>query len=394
VRAFLSAFGGAGHVFPMLALAKRLRERGNEVWFHSIEAWREPAGELDLRFVSAPPYIAMRKPLPGMPARPNLADAVRPLVPVVRDLSPDVIVNDFFYVPASMAGELAGIKLATLIPHPYPVNAPGQPYFLVGLVPPRTPFGAAMWRLSRPWFARRGRKDRRELNFARGQLGLPLQRRLYGGVAQGLAMVGTFPQLEYPRRWPSHVHVVGPMLFELPRPETPLPPGDAPLVLVAGSTAQDRELKLVRTAIRAFAGEPVRVLVSLNRDGSQWTEPLPDNVVVVEWASYSQVLPQASAIVCNGGHGTVVRALSEGVPLVVCPAGGDMGENGARVAWSGSGVMVPRALRKPGPLRLATRRVLSDARFHERAAAMASWARQNDGSEQAAELLERYAQAD
>ena len=59
------------------------------------------------------------------------------------------------------------MRRATLLPHPYPVNEPGLPYFMVGLVPPRTPLGAVAWRASRPWFARRARKQRRELNAAR-----------------------------------------------------------------------------------------------------------------------------------------------------------------------------------------------------------------------------------
>ena len=120
---------------------------------------------------------------------------------------------------------------------------------------------------------------------------------------------------------------------------------------------------------------------------------MPENVTVVDWVSYSQVLPRASAIVCNGGHGTVVRALSEGVPLVVCPAGGDMGENGARVAWSGAGLMVPWGLLGAGPLRWAVRRVLADGRFAERARRDRRLGRENDGARRGAELLERYATA-
>jgi UDP:flavonoid glycosyltransferase YjiC (YdhE family) len=87
----------------------------------------------------------------------------------------------------------------------------------------------------------------------------------------------------------------------------------------------------------------------------------------------------------------VVRALSEGVPLVVCPAGGDMGENGARVAWTGAGLMLPRALLAPGPLRWAIRRVLANRSFAERARRIADWGRDNDGAARGAELLESYA---
>jgi UDP:flavonoid glycosyltransferase YjiC (YdhE family) len=391
LRVYLSAFGGAGHVFPVLALARRLSDRGHEVWVETIERWRQPVADLGLRFVQAPGYIALRRPPPGMPSSPTLAEIVEPLVPLLRELRPDVVVNDFFYVPASLAAELEGFRRATLVPHPYPVNEAGLPYFLVSLLPPRTPLGAAGWRLTRPWFARRGREARRELNFARRDLGLPQHRRLYGGISEGLAMVATFPQLEYPRHWPRHVHVTGPMLFELSHPEIELPEGEAPLVLVAGSTAQDQDLRLVRTAIRAFEGEPVRVLVSLNQQGRTWPDPVPENVTVVDWVSYSQVLPRTSVVLSNGGHGTVVRALSEGVPLVVCPAGGDMGENGARVAWTGAGLMLPWRLLGPGPLRWAVRRVLADGRFAERARRIAGWARDHDGPALGAELLERYA---
>jgi UDP:flavonoid glycosyltransferase YjiC (YdhE family) len=391
VRVFLSTFSGPGHVFPVLALARRLRARRHEVWVETIERWRQPAEEMGLRFVPAPGYIALRRPLPGMPSRPTLAEIVESLVPLMQELRPDVVVNDFFYVPASLAAELEGLRRATLVPHPYPVNEAGLPYFLVSLLPPRTPVGAAGWRLMRPWFARRAREARRELNFARSDVGLPPQRRLYGGISDGLGMVATYPQLEYPRRWPPHVHVTGPMLFELPHPDIELPDDDAPLVLVAGSTAQDQELRLVRTAIRAFEGEPVRVLVSLNQQGRTWPEPVPENVTVVDWVSYTQVLPRASVVLTNGGHGTVVRALSEGVPLVVCPAGGDMGENGARVAWSGAGLMLPWAMLGPGPLRWAMRRVLADGSFAERARRMATWGQENDGAVRGSELLERYA---
>jgi UDP:flavonoid glycosyltransferase YjiC (YdhE family) len=112
---------------------------------------------------------------------------------------------------------------------------------------------------------------------------------------------------------------------------------------------------------------------------------------VVDWASYSQVMPQASAIVCNGGHGTVARALVDGVPVVACPAGGDMRENAARVAWAGAGGIVPRPLLAPGPLRWAVRRVLADPGFPTKAQEIARWAQRNDGAGRGAALVERHA---
>ena len=131
-----------------------------------------------------------------------------------------------------------------------------------------------------------------ELNETRAAVGLPPVERFHGGISRELALVATFPQLEYPRRWPTGVQVTGPMEFELPYPEIELPAGEAPLVLVAPSTAQDPELRLVRAALEALAEEPVRVVATTNRPGAGRPLEVPANAVVVDWLSYSQVMPR------------------------------------------------------------------------------------------------------
>jgi UDP:flavonoid glycosyltransferase YjiC (YdhE family) len=96
----------------------------------------------------------------------------------------------------------------------------------------------------------------------------------------------------------------------------------------------------------------------------------------------------ADLVVCHGGHGTVARALAAGIPLLVSPAVGDMAENGARVAWSGTGVMLPKRLLSPRSMRLAARRVLGDPAYRLRAAELAAWAVEHDGAARAADLVE------
>ena len=97
-------------------------------------------------------------------------------------------------------------------------------------------------------------------------------------------MVATFPQLEYPRRWPAHVQVTGPMHFELPYPNIELPEGDGPLVLVAPSTSQDPECELLRAALEAVAEEPVRV-VATTIGSTRLPSEVPGNAEVVDWLS-------------------------------------------------------------------------------------------------------------
>src|SRR6266542_4946537 len=99
------------------------------------------------------------------------------------------------------------------------------------------------------------------------------------------------------------------MVFEIPYPDIELPEGEEPLVLVARSTAQDTELRLVRVALDALAEEPVRVVATTNRQEPGATLPdAPANAGVVDWLSYSQVMHEAALVVCHGGHNTVGRA--------------------------------------------------------------------------------------
>ena len=68
-----------------------------------------------------------------------------------------------------------------------------------------------------------------------------------------------------------------------------------------------------------------------------------------------------------------------------------MRENAARVAWAGAGVIVPRPLLAPGPLRWAVRRVLADPRFATNAQGIGRWAQGNDGAARGAALVEQHA---
>jgi UDP:flavonoid glycosyltransferase YjiC (YdhE family) len=266
-----------------------------------------------------------------------------------------------------------------------------MPFFAVGLRRPRTPLGRGVWRAGQRALNVGLEHGRRDLNVQRARLGLAPVERFHGGISPDLALVATFPQLEYPRSWPTGVEVTGPMTFEQPHPEIELPPGDAPLVLVAPSTAHDSENRLVRTALRALAEEPVRVVATTNRVAPQRPIEVPPNAVLVEWLSYSQLMPAAALVVSHGGHGTVARALGAGTPVLVCPITGDMSETAMRIAWAGAGLSVPWRLCRPGPLRWTARRLLGDPSFSNRAATLAAWSHEHDGAERGAELVEQLA---
>jgi UDP:flavonoid glycosyltransferase YjiC (YdhE family) len=390
-RFFLGAFGQPGHAFPMLALGRRLVERGHDVTFETWKRWREPVEAAGMRFAAGPEMPAV--PTPERPIKPY--EAVVYGAPRTRrllaELSPDVVVHDILTLAPALAGELEGVPVATLIPHLYPVGGPGFPPYAFGARLPRTRLGRRLWSKLDPLLRAGLRRGRAELNATREALGLPPVTRLHGGLSPRLCLVGTFPQLEYPRPWPPEVHVVGPLDWEPPYPAVCPPPGDAPLVLVAPSTAQDPDQRLFRAAVAGLAAEPVRVLATWNRRLPP--EPIAPgpNTRLVEWISYFQTMPACALVICHAGHGTMARALVCGCPVLAVPHSGDMAENAARADWAGVGVRLPWRLLSPLAVRLAVRRVLGDPRFGARAKDLAAWAAAHDGATRAAELLEALA---
>jgi MGT family glycosyltransferase len=391
MRFLVAAFGDPGHVFPAIALGRALAGRGHEVTIETWEERREAVEGAGLGFAAAEEYRMFPPPDPDSPEGSHAAEAARALLPLLDEMRPHAVVSDILTLAPTLAAEVRGIPLATLVPHVYPVVAPGLPFFAVGLRPPRTPAGRAVWRFGQRALDVGLEQGRQDLNKQRAKLDLPPTPRFHGGISADLALVATFPQLEYPRRWPAGVEVTGPMTFEVPHPEIELPPGDDPLVLVAPSTAHDSGNHLVRTALAALADEAVRIVATTNRVVPQAPIEVPANAVLVDWLSYSQVMPAASLVVSHGGHGTVCRALASGTPVLISPFIGDMSETAMRVSWAGAGLSLPWRLCRPAPLRWAVRRILAERSFAARAGELAAWARDHDGAERGAELVERLA---
>jgi len=345
-----------------------------------------------MRFSAAPEYEVF--PRRDRALKPYVAAvrAAEEMRPLVRSCDPHAVVADILTVAAGLAAEVEQRPWATLIPHVLPTSEPGFPPYSVGARLPRTPLGKRLWSAAQPILTGGQERGRDELNGARARVGLPPLEHLHGGISRQLALIATFPQLEYPRGgWLPSMRITGPLMWEQPYGDTEPPPGADPLVLVAPSTSQDPEARMIRAALEGLADERVRVLATTN--GRPPAEPLrvPDNARVVDWISYAKSMGRCDAVVCHAGHGTVARALASGTPVVGCPAAGDMAENAVRVAWAGAGVSLPRRLVTARGVRLAVRKVLSDSSYAKRATELAAWAQRHDGAPVAADELESFA---
>ena len=393
MRVFLGAFGDPGHAFPMLALGEALVARGHEVTLQTWRRWEGPTAAAGMAFAAAPEYQVF--PTRERPLKPYEAAvrAARETQPQIRAAVPDVAVSDILTPAPALAAELEGVPVATLVPHLHPHLPPGFPPYSLGARRPRTAAGRAMWRATDRLVAQGLEQGRHEYNECRARLGLGPLPWVHTGISRSLTLVATLPQLEYPRDWPPWLRIVGPLLWEPPSEPVAPPPGDGPVVLVAPSTAQDPEHRLLRAALEGLAREPVRVIATWN--GREPSPPLhaPANAVLVPWLSYSRTMPACDLVVTHGGHGTLMRALSCGCPVVVSPAGGDMGENAARVDWAGLGVRLPRRYATPRGVRLAVRRALARPAMRQGARRVARWIAAHDGGAVAGAALESWSQS-
>lgn len=74
---------------------------------------------------------------------------------------------------------------------------------------------------------------------------------------------------------------------------------------------------------------------------------VPANVSVLASAPHSEIMRHADLVISHGGHGTVVKALAAGLPLVILHHGRDQADNAVRVTSRGAGITVSRRAAAP-----------------------------------------------
>lgn len=389
-RFLLVAIGEAGHAFPIIAIASELRARGHDVAIHTWFRWQQHIEAAGVTFFRAPKFeVAPGERVPNVHEAAALA--ANELADVVREWQPDVIVGDVLTLSAALAAELCDVPYVTFVPHFWHATGEDDIPFGSGWAPSRTAVGKAIFRTMHRYERKGLEFGRDELNETRRAVGLAEVDRVHGALSRELVLVGTLPQLEPARDWPDHVKVVGPVMWEPPAEPVEIPAGVDPLVVVAPSTAQDLDHTMLGAAVTGLRDRPVRVLAAKNgREPVRDLKPGP-NTSVVDWVPYSQVFPPASVVVCHGGHGTVMRALTSGCVVVICPASGDQYENAARVRWAGVGVAVPHRFISSRTIAAAVDKALADPSYLKRAQELASAASETDAAAVAADELEAFA---
>jgi MGT family glycosyltransferase len=379
-RFLFAVWAGGGNVPPQLALARRLGERGHEVRVLAPGSLRDrilQAGLIHEPYRTAPEH-----------------DEAVPAQSLIRDFVGGDIRDRLF---VGMTGPIAADVLSILERHSIDLIATDHQLF-GGLfaaekagIPSAILFHTISFIRSMPTHWARGMLP--ALNEQRARFGLPPLGTLVELVdeADGAFMILASRSFDFPDGVPPKVDYVGPQLDEpsWTAPwESPWPPDDPrPLVVVGLTTTYQGQDRLLKNVVRALGTLPVRALVATS--GLDAGEASP-NVRLARFVPHPRVLPLADLVVTHAGLGTVMAALSHGLPLVCLPLGRDQPENAARVVSHGAGVRLP-SRSSAARIAAAVQGVLDDASLAEAARRLARAIHDEDPERRGPDELERLA---
>jgi len=193
--------------------------------------------------------------------------------------------------------------------------------------------------------------------------------------------------LPRPRDWARSIHVTG--YWFLDEPAAYQPPADLaafveagpPPIAVGFSSQVGRNAAAVtRTVVDAVTRAEARAVLVSGFGGLKGVA-FPPHVFPVRTVPYDWLLPRVRAMVHHGGAGSTATALRVDLPNLAVPFGYDQALWGARVHALGAGpAPIPVEHLTGAALADAIRRMTTDARMRERAAAVGAKIRAEDGT--------------
>ncbi len=169
---------------------------------------------------------------------------------------------------------------------------------------------------------------------------------------------------------------------------------DRPVIYFSLGTAFDQSLALgiFRRVIPTLAELPISLIVTVGRkiDPADLGDQ-PGNVHIERYLSQALLLPLVDLCVSHAGSGTVMGALSHGVPLALIPRGADQPANATRCEALGVGRIIGTPEITGAEARQAVEAMLADPAYRGRAERIRDDIATLPGVDQALTLIERVA---
>ena len=412
--AFLT-IGTKGDLFPFLGIAKELRRRKHEVVFIGSEAHRKMCETEGIQFegvIKADDHEKLLshpdiwKPITGLKLylREVTLGTAEPVFRVLEkhaQKGPVSLVMNNLCLGGLIAHEKLGLPTAGVFLQPYAHISPSDPpkdspllSTIAGMV------GVRGRRLIIRLIENHFNAELAPVNEIRVRLGLkPVQDIVRVWRNSAPVMLDLWPEwfASGKPEWPPQAVRTGFITYDGPA----APSVDwkhkaslteflkkKPIVFSMGSEMlQDfsGQRRLFSEACRISSRPGLFVSAAIEGDK---TEDVGANFKVIRAAPFSELFPLSSAVLCHGGIGSVARILAAGRPAIIAPLGYDQFDNGYHVERLGVGLSLPYRSLNPKKLANALEAVFRDPRYSENALQLSQRMQVQDGTIQAADLLE------
>jgi MGT family glycosyltransferase len=153
------------------------------------------------------------------------------------------------------------------------------------------------------------------------------------------------------------------------------------------------DLDLLRMILAALEGHDIDIVVTVGRDGDPGAlGPQPQNVHIERFVPQGAVLPHCKAAITNGGAGSMLGALTVGVPLLMIPAlAPSQPRNAQAVADAGAGRQLNRADVTVERLRTEVSALLDEPGYRRAASMIADEIKAMPSANDIVPLIERLA---
>jgi UDP:flavonoid glycosyltransferase YjiC (YdhE family) len=414
-RIVLTALGSIGDLHPYIAIALGLKARGHEAVVATGECYRRKVEALGLGFRELRPdsdWVAD----PGvmrwvMDLRTGTMYVLRDVfLPALRDSyedtlaaaeGADLLVSHPLTYATRLVAEKRGLAWASSTPSPVAIFSAYDPPMMPAAPEVTTVLrflGPAATDLTGRLLKRATRSWARPWYRLRAEVGLPPTDEanpLVDGHSPALHLALFSGRLAAKQPdWPPQTLVTGFPVYDRDG-EAGFPPelarflddGPPPIVFTVGVSSAPVAGPFFEHSVAASRRLGLRAVLVL-KDPRNRPLSLPEGMIAVEYAPFSELFPRAAVVVHHGGIGTTGLALQSGRPMLVMPFAHDQPDNAERLKRLGVARTIPRRRYTSARVADELRHLLDDPTFSRRAQEIGAQVRQEDGVRVACDALE------
>jgi MGT family glycosyltransferase len=384
---------GGGNVTPMLGLASKLLKNG-----HSVSILSEPCLEIAIKEIGAS-FLPFKEHFTRTNRKDDLfkdwnaskinnpifervmfgpaPTVIDRCIEIIHARSIDLVIVDVLIFPGIIAAEFLGIPKIVVFHMPEFLPGPNRPPGNMGI---KTGKGF-LYRLrdiiltklmTLKFDGYKATLNEKLVSFSLPPLRHTLD--LFDRVE--LRLIQTIRKFDIPiEPSPSNVRYIGPVLDDPDwvSGEKWVSPwqgqDEKPLVVISFSSTFQNQASTIQNSIDALSGIPVYGCVTLGPAMESDDFITPDNVVIFRSVKHSELFPQADLVITHGGHGTIIRALANGLPIICLPMGRDQYDNAMKVTLKGCGIQLsPKS--SPRGIQRAVEQILSNNKYKANAKKM------------------------